>query len=82
MLAKKRKLDEIEAGIDANRLTISGNKKERGKSMAIQIVEENQTDGDTANVWTKKNRKEAESDSDETITFNQIDEKLSEYSDE
>ena len=70
MLAKKRKLDEIEAGIDANRLTISGNKKERGKSMAIQIVEENQTDGDTANVWTKKNRKEAESDSDETITFN------------
>ena len=39
LLAKKRKLDEIEAGIDANRLTIGRNK--RGLSMAIQIVEEN-----------------------------------------
>ena len=37
--------------------------------MAIQIVEQNQTDADDENLWTKKNRAEAESDSDEHLTF-------------
>ena len=68
LLAKYRKLDEIAAGIDALRMSVSS-KKDRRKSMAIQIVEQNQTDADDENLWTKKNRAEAESDSDEHLTF-------------
>ena len=78
LLTKYRKLDEIAAGIDAHRMSIS--EKNRGLSMAIEIKEENEVEGD--HVWNAKNRKEAESDSsDETLTFN-IDansEKSSEY---
>lgn len=37
--------------------------------MAIQIIEKNQTDEVDENLWTKKNRAEAESDSDEHLTF-------------
>ena len=69
LLAKYRKLDEVAAGIDAQKMRVSSKKDDRRKSMAIQIVEQNQTDADDENVWTKKNRAEAESDSDEHLTF-------------
>ena len=80
LLAKYRKLDEIAAGIDAQKMKISSKNDKRRKSMAIQIIEENQTDADDENLWTKKNRAEAESDSDEHLTFvKEENESLSEY---
>jgi len=69
-IEQHRELDEIEAGIDSEDLRKSQKTdNSRTRSMAICIHEPNDCGGEDDNVWNKHNRKVAEVDSEDELSF-------------